>query len=95
MGTNCCKRKNNQNDILNEDEKQEIKNFQDNKIIKEPIKKNCINIKLINKLKHSKINDKIEEVITLPNLENTIIIGCRSGNIKEISGITSENNSKI
>ena len=89
---NCCRKRKNPNDIPNEEEIQSLK---ENKIIKESKSKNKITINLINKLKHSNTNDTIEDVITIPNFENTIIIGCRSGDIKEISEILTEKNSNI
>ena len=53
-------------------------------------KKNLINLKLINKQTHSKQKDVIIDIIYFSYLENTIIIGTRSGEIKEISQITNE-----
>ena len=44
-----------------------------------------IDLKLINKLNHSNYKEQIEDVIIFPKLENTIFIGCSSGDIKEIS----------
>ena len=93
MGTNFCRKRKNPNNIINEEE--EIQNLQENKIIEESKSNNSIKINLINKLIHSDRNDTIEDVITIPNFQNTIIIGCRLGDIKEISDIISENNSNI
>ena len=90
---NCCKKRKNPNNIQNEEE--EIQKLKENKIIKEIKSKKSIKINLINKIKHSNRNDTIEDVIKIPKFENTIIIGCRSGDIKEISKILSENNSNI
>jgi len=58
-------------------------------IVLEKYKSEKISLKLINKQNHSSSSDTIEEVITYPGLENTIIIACRSGNIKEVSDICS------
>lgn len=58
-------------------------------IVLEKYKSEKISLKLINKQNHSSSSDTIEEVITYPGLENTIIIACRSGNIKEVNDICS------
>lgn len=58
---------------------------------------NNIFLTLLNKQVHSNDKDPIEQVITFPNLKDTIIIASRNGYIKEINDITSEhsNNSNI
>ena len=58
-------------------------------IVLEKYKSEKISLKLMNKQNHSSSSDTIEEVITYPGLENTIIIACRSGNIKEVNDICS------
>lgn len=48
-----------------------------------------VNLQIVNKQVHSNKDDKIEEVLTIPELPDSIIIGCRSGSIKEISKVSS------
>ena len=50
-----------------------------------------ISFKLLNNKKHSSMKDPIEEVIINPNSDNSIIIACRSGDIKEVSKILKPN----
>ena len=58
------------------------------KEILEKPKNTQIKLNLINTQDHSAVDDKIEEVFTIPDLPNTIIIGCRAGDIKEISEVS-------
>ena len=74
--------------------KQEKKIKQDNSI-NILNKKLLLDLKLINKLNHSNYKEQIEDVIIYPDLENTIIIGCRGGDIKEISEIIPNDSSDI
>ena len=55
-----------------------------------------ISLKLLNNIKHSSMKDPIEEAIIInPILCNSIIIACRSGDIKEVSNILKPNDIKI
>ena len=65
------------------------------KIIKEKRDKNTkIGLKLINMQTHSNEKDKIEEAFTIQDFPDTLIIGCRSGDIKKISKVTSSHDCK-
>ena len=46
-----------------------------------------IDLKRLNYQKHSNKKDPIEEVIVHPKFENSIIIACRSGQIKLYTNI--------
>lgn len=62
------------------------------KIILEKYEPKNISYKLLSQQRHTQEKDPIEEVITYPTKENSIIIACRSGKIKELSNITGPSN---
>ena len=89
---NDKKKENKQNKQDKQDKdltKNQAESINSQPIVLEKYKSEKISLKLMNKQNHSSSSDTIEEVITYPGLENTIIIACRSGNIKEVNDICS------
>ena len=67
-------------------------------VLTDDISTNMIDLKRLNYQKHSNKKDPIEEVIVHPKFENSIIIACRSGQIKLYTNILkmySNNNNEV
>ena len=91
------KKEENQSSDTQKQEKEEKNEKNENliKVIKESKNlNNKISLTLMNMQTHSEGKDKIEEAFTIQDLPDTLIIGCRSGNIKKISEIRSSHNCK-
>lgn len=89
------KNENKQNQENNTKNKTQSQNITPIEKLIEKYKPENISLKLMNKQNHSSSSDTIEEVITYPGLENTIIIACRSGDIKEVNDICSSHDNNF